>query len=687
MSFDFKKRENKSQLNFNIDGSINLPSSIKRDLDKKYNKTYFPDISDNFEDEEDSGLFDNTINFDETEYNLEDDVLDFNLYNDNTKLAPLKFSNNKTQEGVVNEVLDLAKSGVKVIFIKGVCGTGKSAIALNIAKNLGKASIVVPGKALQKQYQEDYSKSKYVLKSDHKKLKIKVITGRNNHKCLYKSGVSADDFELPCKIEIKESNFNKIKDYLKENSRVRKDLELKEIRRVSIAPVCPYWSPIVPSEFDLPIEANKRKYKGLKEINFTIYNRKEGCSYYNQFNSYIDAETIVFNAAKYKLEFLMNRKPHTNVEIIDECDEFLDGFSNVRKLNITRLLNSMNNLFSDNEKLDLVIKNIYNCASNILKENKIKGFSFRKDITEIKKTLVYELLCYFLDNPGLDEIIDEDNYCNTVYEIAKDFEEYLDDAYISFSLEERGLIANIATTNLAKKFNNLLDKSEIVVMMSGTIHSMEVLKDVFGVSNFSVVDAEIVNQGEINIIKTGFEFDCKYENFINGSFSRESYLIALDKALEKSIKPVLVHVNSFDDLPNEDEKERYNLFNLITRQKFIQMQETDKENKIIDKFKKKEINVLFTTRCNRGVDFPGDQCRSIIFTKYPNPNVNSVFWKVLKKTHPKYYWEFYKDKARREFLQKIYRGLRSKDDSVFILSPDIRVLDATEKLAKEKFIN
>ena len=75
-------------------------------------------------------------------------------------------------------------------------------------------------------------------------------------------------------------------------------------------------------------------------------------------------------------------------------------------------------------------------------------------------------------------------------------------------------------------------------------------------------------------------------------------------------------------------------------------------------------------------------CNSIIFTKYPNPNVSDTFWKVLMKTHPNQYWEFYKDKANREFLQRIYRALRSKDDHVFILSPDIRVINAVRELQR-----
>ena len=80
-----------------------------------------------------------------------------------TKLPPLKFTNNKTQEDVVKEVVELSKEH-KVIFIHGTCGSGKSAIALNIARILGKSSIVVPVKALQKQYEDDYTNNKFLFK-------------------------------------------------------------------------------------------------------------------------------------------------------------------------------------------------------------------------------------------------------------------------------------------------------------------------------------------------------------------------------------------------------------------------------------------------------------------------------------------------------------------------------------------
>ena len=111
--------------------------------------------------------------------------MNWSLYSKEKFLEPLKFSNGKTQEDIVEEVLKAVEEGFKVIFIWGVCGTGKSAIALNIARNLGKTSIIVPNKNLQNQYKKDYENSKYLLKNNKEKLKISVITGRQNHKCSF----------------------------------------------------------------------------------------------------------------------------------------------------------------------------------------------------------------------------------------------------------------------------------------------------------------------------------------------------------------------------------------------------------------------------------------------------------------------------------------------------------------------
>src|SRR3989338_9997081 len=320
----------------------------------------------------------------------------WNLYQNGKFLEHLKFSNGKTQEDIVNEVIDAVRGGNKIIFIRGVCGTGKSAIALNLAKELGKTSVVVPIKNLQEQYKRDYENEKYLLKDNKEKLKISVITGRKNHKCKFledntsvipkikreidsklhnifsgkrkeikeeiERDISADNYNLPCKIEIKEKNWRKIKEYLKQNKDVNfKNFEnIKDVKRVSVAGACPYWCPVIPDKYELGGEsfasAIKKKYKGLNNTNFIFYQRRQGCRFYEQFNSFVDSDVVVFNSLKYHLESALDRKPFTEVEIIDECDEFLDGFANQRTLNIDRLQISLANIFSWNEETDKIIK-------------------------------------------------------------------------------------------------------------------------------------------------------------------------------------------------------------------------------------------------------------------------------------------------------------------------------------------
>jgi len=641
----------------------------------------------------------------------------WNLYEKEKFLEPLCFSNGKTQKEIVEEVLDSVKKGEKIIFIRGVCGTGKSAIALNIARNIGKASIVVPGKTLQNQYKEDYENNKYLLKKNGEKLKISVIMGRNNFKCKFleqnkiipskqkkeinsnlndifefskeerklkkKEDLSADNWNIPCKIEIKEKNAKKIREYLRQNIKInpKNFQEIKNVKRISVASICPYWCPVLPEEYDLKIfeNAEKRKYLGLDNTNFIFYKRKSGCGFYEQFNSFIDSDVIIFNSLKYQLESSLKRKPATEVEIIDECDEFLDNFSNQRTINLNRLQYALNYFFPENEDEEAMLADLNILIRNIKKDKKIESAVYSKAILKLKETQIFNLLKIFMSNPDSLYKTDEESYLSDIMETTRMFDEFLDETYVMFHKQDNGIIIDLVTTDLAKKFKNLVDKNKIIVLMSGTIHSDNVLKNIFGIEKYSVIDAEIQQQGEIEIVKTGLEMDCKYDNFSKGINTREKYLESLSKCIELAKKPALVHINSFSDLPSEEEIKKFNIKNLIDRERLKEMQREDKQGQIVNDFKSGKIDILFSTKCTRGMDFPGEKCNSIIFTKYPNPDVKSAFWKILKQTKPNYYWDFYKDKAKRELLQRIYRGLRFKEDHIYLLSPDERVLKAFEK--------
>ena len=378
----------------------------------------------------------------------------------------------------------------------------------------------------------------------------------------------------------------------------------------------------------------------------------------------------------------MNRKPETEVEIIDECDEFLDSFSNQKNINIDRMQNSMNFVLEANKKAEETLNEIREMLKEIKRDRKIESAIYSKSIVPLKETKLFGVFKEFLNSPELLEGVDDESYLFDVEESIKSFEDFLEESYVIFTKKENNLIASVVTTNLAKKFKELVDKNKIIVLMSGTIHSPIVLKNVFGIEDFKIIEAETEQQGSIDTLRTGLEMDCKYENFSNGKHSRKDYLKALSKCVEISKKPTLIHVNGFVDLPTEEEIKEYGIENLISSEKLKNIQEEDKHGEEIVKFKKGEKDILFSTKTGRGMDFPGEQCNSIIFTKYPNPNVQDPFWKILKQTKPQHYWDFYKDKARRELLQKIYRGLRFKEDHVFLLSPDSRVLDAFERKNK-----
>ena len=207
--------------------------------------------------------------------------------------------------------------------------------------------------------------------------------------------------------------------------------------------------------------------------------------------------------------------------------------------------------------------------------------------------------------------------------------------------------------------------------MSGTLHSEEILKDIFGLESFKVIDAETQMPGTISKYRIGLEKNCKYQNFKDGTVTREQYLKALSACVANAKPPTLIHVSSFGDLPSEDERRQFSISNVISREKLRELQDA----RHVAKFKNGEVDILFSTKCARGVDFPGEECNSIIITKYPYPNIKGLFWQILKKENPNKFMEFYLDKARRELVQKIARGVRFKGDHVLLLSPDSRVLD------------
>lgn len=595
------------------------------------------------------------------------------------KLDPLVFSNGKTQADVVKEILEHIKAGKRAIFIRGVCGSGKSAMALNLARHFKKSSVVVPIKSLQEQYEQDYTHKNFINKLDGNRMNISIIKGRNNFECKF-CNRNADDKDLPCNIEIRERNFGTIKDYIKQNPFV--DLsdfsQISDVRRFSVAPACPYWSPVLPAEMKAKAlqEAKKKKYMAISCKEYAFCERTKGCGYYEQYNSYVNADVLVFNSMKYLIEMAMGRKPKTEIDIIDECDDFLDDLASERKINLNKFLHSISNIFPDSSSEVDDVKDMIHLTNHLINNT-------TEEIEPLKKSDFNDLMEKILSNPNLTQD-DEDNYYNNVLEICRTFEEIKEETYTSYAVLEAGnqtlfgkrnkeVSVNLVSINLSGRLKEIMQNVDVLVFMSGTLHSEKVLKEIFGLENFVIVDAETKSPGMVRKVRTGLEKNCKYANFTNGTISRNQYLEALEKCIENAKPPTLIHVSSFGDLPSEQEKKDFNLKKIISKEKLFDLQKNAQIE--INRFKNQETDILYTTKCSRGIDFPGEQCNSIIITKFPYPNIQSLFWKILKQHYPEKFMEFYMDKSNRELIQKVARGVRFKGDMIFLLSPDSRVLD------------
>lgn len=602
----------------------------------------------------------------------------FNFTGD--KLDPLTFSNGKTQADVVREVLEQIQKGKKAIFIKGVCGSGKSAMALNLARHFKKSSIVVPIKSLQEQYEQDYTFKNFVNKPNGNKMKIAIIKGRNNFDCKF-CNCKADSKDLPCSIEIRERNFSLIKDYIKQNPYVDiKDFtHISEVRRFSIAPACPYWSPVLPDKVKAKAleKSKKKKYLANSGNEYIFHERTKGCGYYEQYNNYIDSDVLVFNSLKYLIEMAMGRKPKTDIDIIDECDDFLDDLASEKKINLNKFLHAISNIFPDNSNDAMELKDLIHLTNHAMQHAS-------EDIEPLKNSAFSDLMNKILKNPNIAQD-DEDNYFNNVLETCRAFEEIKTETYIAYTITDsenqvlfetkrnREVSVNLVSINLSGKLKEIMSKLDVLVFMSGTLHSERVLQDIFGLKDFVVIEAETKSPGMIRKVRTGFEKNCKYTNFSNGTITRKQYLESLEKCIENAKPPTLIHISSFGDLPSEQEKKEYRLKSIISKEELFELQKNAQQE--INRFKNQETDILYTTKCSRGIDFPGEQCNSIIITKFPYPNIQSLFWKILKEHYPEKFMEFYMDKSNRELIQKVSRGVRFKGDMIFLLSPDSRVLD------------
>lgn len=198
-------------------------------------------------------------------------------------LPPLVYSSSKTQEDIVNEVIE-ALDDHDVVFLMGGIGTGKSAIALHIVDYYGKGIISTPTKILEKQYKQDYCGSGGMrVRDSESSLDVNILMGRTNFLCPNPPRKSrgkplhCGHHSLPCVRRLPEG-----------------------ITRCAVAAECPHWSPIYSPGMCNLLEKRGRETKEYLSVTGkkVYYFAEDPCPYYTQFLYFTRPGAIIMNSAK-----------------------------------------------------------------------------------------------------------------------------------------------------------------------------------------------------------------------------------------------------------------------------------------------------------------------------------------------------------------------------------------------------
>lgn len=438
------------------------------------------------------------------------------------------------------------------------------------------------------------------------------------------------------------------------------------------------------------------------------------CPYYKQFYSYVESDVIVFNSAKWNLETLMGRKPKVKVEIIDEGDYWLD--SQATTIELTR--STIDKIFPGSNKMKQIKKDTL--ANFDVSFKKIKSSIDKSKATGISiiNTKDYKELFYAI-NVFLDEYKkqneDDDNIDQKLLDIAT-VRQYADVASLSYVEGKR------EDTKIIKVYIPYPDKmlqvlfnssSKNIVLTSGTMHSSFVLSNLFGINadNYAV---DILNgrkehpgkltcirppkDGVFNMVKVSYttwqspEFREYYFKVLNYMLDQlkmgidkktgkpgEAKIIVLTPA-KKYAEGILKRPDVFVDFAkvrnnqeDDDIKVAINtnlsdyVDNTLADIRKIKSTDIELDGDVL----RTDKQIIVSTRMIRGTDLKDDKCRAIVMAKWPVGDISDGYLQAIKKRFgDKTFWEIVRDKAAREAVQYVSRGLRHDFDWTIFATPD-----------------
>ena len=458
-----------------------------------------------------------------------------------------------------------------------------------------------------------------------------------------------------------------------------------------------YYESVVDKEVGVFIRDEKDKHGN---------NCASVCPYYHQFYNYVDADVIVVNDAKWALETTIGRKPKVDVEIFDEGDNWLDKHATTIELRRSTI-DKMYLVDQKIKKIKLDTLTVFDMYFKMMKAaidkqgGGIISADKYKELFVIMAKCITEYINVMEDNDNLREklldletVIKYANMASLSYIQGKSKDTVIIKVYVPYP-------------NMILK--DLLDSSsKNIVITSGTMQSNTVLSNLFGINakNYTVdlLGGRKDNPGKLRCIKPkeglvrvtyatwqspAFrEHYNKTLNYIldnlkilidkNTGKPGEGKIIVLTPA-KKYAEGILNRPDVFVDFAN------YNNSKSDEENASINTNISDylsKNLKDVRKIKSSDISldgdvlrtdqqIIVSTRMVRGTDLRDNKCRAVVMLKWPIPDISDGYNQALLKRFGDYvFWNIIRDKADREAIQYVSRGLRHDNDWEYFSTPD-----------------
>lgn len=434
------------------------------------------------------------------------------------------------------------------------------------------------------------------------------------------------------------------------------------------------------------------------------------CPYYKQFYAYTQADCIVMNDAKWEIETMIGRKPKVNIEVVDEGDYWLDNrsmslefsrFMIDRMMPVTNRMQEMkrNTLFL----FDTAFQNIKKKLAEPTKDMKEKGVNIisSKDYRELFIHIMNMILEY------KKSVEEDDSILQKMIDLSIVLR-YIDKASISIEEGKKDDIKIIKVfipypDNILKE---LFKKSSgNIIITSGTMHSNFVLSNLFGINNdnyiIDFIEGRKENPGKLKCIKPKQFLRVNYTNWQNPMF-RSAYNGLLNYILDN----LKIKIDQITGKPGEGRilvltpAKKYTEGIVNRPDVFVDFAKSKNDDSIkpsinttltdfmeksiedVRKIKPTDIEIdgdvlrtnqqiIVSTRMIRGADLKDDLCRAVVMTKWPMGDISAGYNQALKvRFGDKIFWSIMRDKAERESIQYVSRGLRHDWDWTFFSTPD-----------------